>query len=43
MRARPQGHPEVIAQGYEYPVAMSHKVDGQIENWSERRLGMVIK
>jgi transposase len=28
----------VIAQGYEYPVAMSQKVDGKVESWMERRL-----
>jgi transposase len=33
-----KGKPEVIAQGYEYPVAMSQKVDGTVENWTERRL-----
>src|SRR3989441_227482 len=38
VREGPQGQPEVIAQGYEYPVAMSHKGDGQVESWSERRL-----
>src|SRR5947207_3177506 len=35
VREGPQGQPEVIAQGYEYPVAMSHKGDGQVESWSE--------
>ena len=38
VRNGPQGKPEVIAQGYEYPVAMSHPVEGTVANWSERRL-----
>src|SRR5438876_773184 len=38
VREGPQGQPEVIAQGYEYPVAMRHKGDGQGESWTERRL-----
>ena len=38
VREGPKGEPEVIAEGYEYPVAMSQKVDGQVESWSERRL-----
>ena len=38
VREGPKGQPELIAQGYEYPVAMSHKGDGQVESWSERRL-----
>src|SRR6266566_994384 len=38
VREGPKGQPELIAQGYEYPVAMSHKVDGKVESWSERRL-----
>ena len=29
MREGPKGRPELIAEGYEYPVAMSHKVDGE--------------
>ena len=33
-----QGQPEVIAEGYEYPVAMRLKVAGQGESWTERRL-----
>jgi transposase len=28
----------LIAEGYEFPVAMSQKVDGKIESWTERRL-----
>jgi transposase len=38
VREGPKGQPELIAEGYEYPVAMSHKVDGKAESWSERRL-----
>jgi transposase len=38
VRAGPQGQPEVIAEGYEYPVAMSPKRKGQGESWTERRL-----
>src|SRR2546425_4210333 len=38
VREGPKGKPELIAQGYEYPVAMSQKGDGQVEPWSERRL-----
>src|SRR5713101_1912166 len=38
VREGPQGQPELIAQGYEYPVAMSQKGDGQVESWTERRL-----
>src|SRR5437588_7516202 len=38
VREGPQGQPEVIAEVYEYPVAMSQKVDGKVESWSERRL-----
>ena len=34
----PEGQPELIAEGYEYPVAMSRKVDGKVESWTERRL-----
>jgi transposase len=33
-----KGQPEVIAEGYEYPVAMSTKGEGQVERWTERRL-----
>ena len=29
MREGPKGEPEVIAEGYEYPVAMSQQVDEQ--------------
>jgi transposase len=38
VREGPKGKPELIAQGYEYPVVMSQKVDGKVESWSERRL-----
>src|SRR5215472_7312693 len=38
VREGPKGQAEVIAQGYEYPVAMSQKVDGKVESWTERRL-----
>jgi transposase len=38
VREGPQGKPELIAEGYEYPVAMSQKVDGKVESWTERRL-----
>jgi transposase len=38
IRKGPQGEPEVIAAGYEYPVAMSQQGDGTVENWTERRL-----
>src|SRR5207237_4158324 len=38
VREGPQGQPEVIAEGYEYPVAMRLKGEGQVEHWTERRL-----
>src|SRR5713101_4252798 len=38
VREGPKGQPELIAEGYEYPVAMSLKVEGQVESWTERRL-----
>jgi len=38
VREGPKGQPELIAEGYEYPVAMSQKVDGKVESWTERRL-----
>ena len=38
VREGPQGQPEVIAEGYEYPVAISQQVDGKVESWTERRL-----
>src|SRR5256714_161715 len=38
VREGPKGEPELSAEGDEYPVAMSQKVDGKVESWSERRL-----
>ena len=38
VREGPQGKPELIAEGYEYPVAMSRKVGEQVQTWTERRL-----
>src|SRR5437870_9073676 len=38
VREGPKGQPEVIAEGYEYPVAMRQKGEGQGESWTERRL-----
>jgi transposase len=38
VREGPNGQPELIAEGYEYPVAMRQKVDSQVQSWSERRL-----
>src|SRR5438552_8252181 len=38
VREGPQGKPELIAEGYEYPVAMSHKVGEPVQTWMERRL-----
>src|SRR6266571_6248368 len=38
VREGPKGQPELMAEGYAYPVAMRHKVDGKVESWSERRL-----
>src|SRR5206468_9254275 len=38
VREGPQGQPEVIAEGDEYPVAMRLKGEGQVESWTERRL-----
>src|SRR2546430_7140327 len=38
VREGPKGQPELIAEGYEYPVAMGQKVDGTVESWTERRL-----
>src|SRR5215510_5128266 len=38
VREGPPGTPELIAEGYEYPVAMSHKVGEQVQPWTERRL-----
>src|SRR5215467_4515620 len=38
VREGPKGQPEVIAEGYEYPVAMSPKGESQVASWTERRL-----
>jgi transposase len=38
VREGPQGKAELIAEGYEYPRAMSQKVDEQVRHWTERRL-----
>ena len=38
VREGPQGQLELIAEGYEYPVAMTQQVDGKVESWTERRL-----
>ena len=38
VREGPQGKPELIAEGYESPMAMSQQVDGKMVSWTERRL-----
>src|SRR5437016_7553181 len=38
VREGPQGRPELIAEGYEYPVARSQQGNGKVESWTERRL-----
>src|SRR6266699_891312 len=38
VREGPKGQPELIAEGYEYPVAMSQQGNGEVESWTERRL-----
>jgi transposase len=38
VREGPKGKPEVIAEGYEYPVALSQQVGEQVQTWTERRL-----
>ena len=38
VREGPTGQPELIAEGYESPVALSQQVDGKMESWTERRL-----
>ncbi len=38
VREGPKGEPELIAEGYEYPVPMSQQVDGTVQSWTERRL-----
>jgi transposase len=37
-RTGPTGELEVIAEGYEYAVAMSQQVGEQVQTWTERRL-----
>jgi transposase len=37
VREGPKGT-ELIAEGYEYPVAMRHKVGERVQTWTERRL-----
>jgi hypothetical protein len=37
VRANVKGEPDVIAEGYEYPVAMRHAVDTEVHSWTERR------
>ena len=37
VREGPKGQPELIAEGYAYPVAMSHKVGEPVQTWTERR------
>ena len=38
VRAGPQGKPEVLAEGYEYPIALSQQVGEPVQTWTERRL-----
>jgi transposase len=38
LRERPDDKSELIAEGYEYPVSMSHAGGGEEQNWTERRL-----
>ena len=38
MRARQDGKPELIAEGYDYRVPMSLAVAGALQNWTERRV-----
>jgi transposase len=38
VREGPKGQPELIAEGYEYPVAMSQQGNGKVASWTERRL-----
>jgi transposase len=38
VREGPKGQPELIAEGYEYPMAMSQRGNGTVESWTERRL-----
>src|SRR5437764_13104532 len=41
MREGPKGELEVIAEGYEYAVAMSQQGGEQAQTWTERRLVML--
>src|SRR5215510_9532047 len=38
VREGPKGELELIAEGYEYPIAMSQKGSEQVQHWTERRL-----
>src|SRR5215471_13947696 len=38
VREGPKGPPELSAAGYEYPVALRHKVGERGQTWTERRL-----
>jgi transposase len=38
VRENPKGEPELIAEGYEYGVALSQQMDDQMQSWTERRL-----
>jgi transposase len=38
MRENAKGEPDLIAEGYEYPVALSHERSGQVYTWEERCL-----
>jgi transposase len=38
VREGTKGELELIAEGYEYPMAMSQKVGEQVQHWAERRL-----
>src|SRR5207245_2393304 len=38
VREGPKGQPELIAEGYAYPVARSQQGNGKVESWTERRL-----
>ena len=38
VREGPKGQPELSAEGYEYPMAMSQRGNGTVESWTERRL-----
>ena len=38
VRKRPDGQPELIAEGYDYRVPMSLEVGGTRQSWTERRL-----